>query len=64
MDYRHTSVYQDRARRPAKTLGEALGRLGQMVQRRRRDEMIRRYPALGNEQTRRIGLRILGEKDD
>jgi hypothetical protein len=57
----HTSVYQERKRKPAKTLDEALRRLGKSVRQRIIDT---RYPAKGNEYTRRVGLRILGEKDD
>lgn len=59
--YRHTSVHEELRRKPAKDLDEAIRRLGRMVRQRTIDT---RYPAKSTPETRRLTMRIVGEKDD
>ncbi len=60
----HTSVYQERRRKPAANMDEAIKRLHDSVERRMRDTLAKHYPMKGSPETRRVTLRIVGEKDD
>lgn len=60
---RHTSVYEERQHKAAKSLDEAIKRLRATVDRRARDVLAKRYPFRGSARTAAITRRIVGERD-